>query len=94
LRKKGAFIALVFLRDYFPAIFSPTSIFPRLSNVQQQLVKRKIIVFVGKPLIGSRQGCQMVHFQTKKSQFGYILTDLLMEKFGIFYGHLEYITAI
>jgi hypothetical protein len=40
------------------------------------------------------QGCQMVHFQTKKSQFGKILEGFGMENFGIVYGHLEFITAI
>jgi hypothetical protein len=30
------------------------------------------------------QGCQMVYFQTKKSQFGSILVGLAMEDVGIF----------
>jgi hypothetical protein len=36
----------------------------------------------------------MVYFQTKKSQFGQILEGLTMENVGIFYGHLEYFTAM
>jgi hypothetical protein len=40
------------------------------------------------------QGCQMVSFQTKKSQFGKILEGLAMENLGIFYDHLVYLTAI
>jgi hypothetical protein len=41
-------------------------------------------------LIDVHQGCQMVYFQTKKSQFGYILEGLGIESVGIFYGRLEY----
>jgi hypothetical protein len=32
-------------------------------------------------------GCQMVLFQTTKSQFGQILEGLAIEDAGIFYGH-------
>jgi hypothetical protein len=42
----------------------------------------------------SDQGCQMVCFQTKKSQFWSNLECLEMENVFIFYDHLEYITAI
>jgi hypothetical protein len=35
----------------------------------------------------STQGCQMVSFQTKKYQFGYILEDLGMENVLIWSGH-------
>jgi hypothetical protein len=41
-----------------------------------------------------KQGCQMVYFQTQKSQFGQILEHLTLEivdifynHFGLFYGH-------
>jgi hypothetical protein len=37
------------------------------------------------------QGCQMVYFHTKKSQFGHILEGLGMENVGIFYDHLHVI---
>jgi hypothetical protein len=36
----------------------------------------------------------MVIFSNQKSQFGYILEGLEMENVGIFYGHLEYFTAM
>jgi hypothetical protein len=37
----------------------------------------------------------MVYFHTKqKSQLGYIFEGLGMEHVGMFYGHLEYFTAI
>jgi hypothetical protein len=42
----------------------------------------------------SEQGCQMVRFQTKKSQFGKILEGLGIKNVGIFYAHLEYIMSI
>jgi hypothetical protein len=45
-------------------------------------------------ITGLEQGCQMVCFQTKKSQFGLILEGFRMEIAGIFYGHLEYYMAI
>jgi hypothetical protein len=35
----------------------------------------------------------MVHFQTKKSQFGSILEGVAMEDVGIFYDRLVYFTA-
>jgi hypothetical protein len=55
--------------------------------------------------LSARQGCQMVHFLTKKSELGYILDGLKKEEvrinlwifgrqFGIFYGHLVYFMAI
>jgi hypothetical protein len=41
-----------------------------------------------------KQGCEVVYFQTKKSQFGYILEGVAMEDVGIilrpfcqFYSH-------
>jgi hypothetical protein len=40
------------------------------------------------------RGCQMVYFQTQKSQFGLILEEIEMEDVGIFYGHFVYFTAI
>jgi hypothetical protein len=40
-----------------------------------------------------RQGCQMVNFQTKNLNYGYILEGIRMEFVGIFYGHLYYITG-
>jgi hypothetical protein len=40
------------------------------------------------------QGCQMVCFQTKKSQFWVNFEGFGMEKVCIFFGHLEYIKAI
>jgi hypothetical protein len=40
---------------------------------------------------GNTQGCQMVSFQTKKSQFWKILKGLRLENVYILYGHLEYI---
>jgi hypothetical protein len=40
------------------------------------------------------QGCQMVCFRNKKSQFGQFFEGLEIEKIGIFYGQLEYISAI
>jgi hypothetical protein len=36
----------------------------------------------------------MVYFQKQKSQFGQILEGLGFENVGIFYGPLEYFTAI
>jgi hypothetical protein len=45
-------------------------------------------------LITCCQGCQIVYFQTKKSQFGYILEGPGMENVGIFNDHLEYFRAI
>jgi hypothetical protein len=38
------------------------------------------------------QGCQLVYFQTKNLSKSW--EDLRMEKYGMFYGHLEYFTAI
>jgi hypothetical protein len=43
---------------------------------------------------GLEQGCQMVYFQTKRSQFGKILEGLAMVDVGIFYGHLVYFMVI
>jgi hypothetical protein len=42
----------------------------------------------------AHQGCQMVYISNQKSQFGKILGNPRMENVGIFYYHLEYITAI
>jgi hypothetical protein len=40
------------------------------------------------------QGCQMVYFKTKKSQFGLILDGLTVEDVGLFYGRLVCFIAI
>jgi hypothetical protein len=45
-------------------------------------------------LVEREQGCQIVCFQTKKSQFGYISEVLGMENVIIFFDHLEYFIAI
>jgi hypothetical protein len=39
----------------------------------------------------SQEGCQMVYLQTKNLNLIKFLERLGMEKFGISYGHLEYI---
>jgi hypothetical protein len=41
-----------------------------------------------------QQGCQMVSFQTKNPNFGKISEGLKLENVDIYYGHLEYFTAI
>jgi hypothetical protein len=40
------------------------------------------------------QGCQLEHFQTKNLNWGKFLRAWGMGNVGIFYAHLEYITAI
>jgi hypothetical protein len=46
------------------------------------------------PMESAIQECQMVCFQTKKSQYGSILEGLAMKIAGIFYAHSVYFTAI
>jgi hypothetical protein len=41
-----------------------------------------------------QEGCQMVYFETKNPNSGKFLRALKWKRFGIFYGHLKYITAI
>jgi hypothetical protein len=52
-----------------------------------------LILFISLEQSGSLNGCQMVYFQAKNTNLG-IFEGLRMENVGIFYGHLEYITAI
>jgi hypothetical protein len=54
------------------------------------------------PRFAPQQGCQMCLFSNQKAQFGYIWEGLRLEnvdipiiwQFGIFYGHLGYLTDI
>jgi hypothetical protein len=41
-------------------------------------------------VLNPRQGCQMVYFQTKNSQFGYILEGLAIEELSTFHGYVFY----
>jgi hypothetical protein len=59
------------------------------NNVQSQrgyfsIAKNKAIEFRS-----MNQGCQMLYFQTKKSQFGYIFEGLRLDNVDIFYCYLE-----
>jgi hypothetical protein len=55
---------------------------------------RLVILFlVSTAICGFDQGCQMVSFQTKYSQYGYILEDLGMENVVIYSGRLAYFTT-
>jgi hypothetical protein len=41
-----------------------------------------------------KQGCQKLYFPYPQSQFGHILEGLRTENIGMFYGPLEYLTAL
>jgi hypothetical protein len=60
---------------------------------QSYTIRRDYKDAVKKEDVGGHQGCQMDIFSDLKSQFGSILEGLGMKKVGIFYAHLEYITA-
>jgi hypothetical protein len=42
---------------------------------------------------GTKQGCQMVCFQTKNQNLGKFCEGLAMDDVGIFYGHLVHFTV-